>query len=620
MINIRKLEAELWESADLLRAESKLTSNQYCMPVLGLIFLRYSYSRFKMVEAEILKDRPSRGGRVMPVEASDFAAKSALYLPREAQYDYLLNLPEDISSMGLVNIAGHPMNSLGEVVNNAMELIENQSEQLKGVLPKTYTDFSNDILGHILRIFSNSILDDVGGDIVGRIYEYFLNKFAKNIASDDGVFFTPKSLVKMIVNILEPKSGVLLDPACGSGGMFIQSGDFVNQSGMNANNTMTFYGQEKVDYNAQLCLMNMAVHGLTGVIKSGDGANTFYNDAHNLVGKCDYVMANPPFNVDMVKSANCDGDPRLTLGLPAINKKKEFGNANYLWISYFYSYLNDSGRAGFVMASSATDSQGKDRDIREKLVKTGHVDVMISVGNNFFYTKSLPCSLWFFDKAKGDALKDKVLFIDARNYFTAVDRTLNEWSEWQLKNLNAIVWLHRREKNKYAKLLAEYHKALNSDKDFATELENLQEKENNLRAEAKKAVEAAKKAEKSAKAKKVKYTGKKAKEIQAEYDEKLAELAESITVAQEANWLYEKFGDGEYADVLGLCKSATISDIEAKGWSLTPGAYVGVAPVEDDGVDFGERMKEIHQELVSLQAESNELMEKIQNNLKELGL
>ena len=620
MINIRKLEAELWESADLLRAESKLTSNQYCMPVLGLIFLRYAYSRFKLVEAEILRDRPSRGGRVMPVEASDFAAKSALYLPEEAQYDYLLNLPEDISSMGLVNIAGHPMNSLGEVVNNAMELIENQSEQLKGVLPKTYTDFSNDILGHILRIFSNSVLDDVGGDIVGRIYEYFLNKFAKNIASDDGVFFTPKSLVKMIVNILEPKSGVLLDPACGSGGMFIQSGDFVNQSGMNANNTMTFYGQEKVDYNAQLCLMNMAVHGLTGVIKSGDGANTFYNDAHNLVGKCDYVMANPPFNVDMVKSANCDGDPRLTLGLPAINKKKEFGNANYLWISYFYSYLNDSGRAGFVMASSATDSQGKDKDIREKLVKTGHVDVMISVGNNFFYTKSLPCSLWFFDKAKGDALKDKVLFIDARNYFTAVDRTLNEWSEWQLKNLNAIVWLHRREKNKYAKLLAEYHKALNSDKDFATELENLQEKENNLRAEAKKAVEAAKKAEKSAKAKKVKYTGKKAKEIQAEYDEKLAELAESITVAQEANWLYEKFGDGEYADVLGLCKSATISDIEAKGWSLTPGAYVGVAPVEDDGVDFGERMKEIHQELISLQAESNELMEKIQNNLKELGI
>jgi type I restriction enzyme M protein len=211
MINIRKLEAELWESADLLRAGSKLTSNQYCMPVLGLIFLRYAYSRFKMVEAEILKNRPSRGGRVMPVEASDFAAKSALYLPKEAQYDYLVNLPSDISSAGLVNKDGHIMNSLGEVVNNAMALVEDQSEQLVGVLPKDYTMFNDDLLGELLRIFNNSALDEVGGDIIGRIYEYFLNKFAKNIASDDGVFFTPKSLVKMIVNIIEPKSGILLE-------------------------------------------------------------------------------------------------------------------------------------------------------------------------------------------------------------------------------------------------------------------------------------------------------------------------------------------------------------------------------------------------------------------------
>lgn len=211
MINIRKLESELWESADLLRAGSKLTSNQYCMPVLGLIFLRYAYSRYKMVEAEILKGRPSRGGRVLPLEASDFAAKSALYLPKEAQYDYLLNLPEDISSAGLVNKDGHSMNCLGEVVNNAMQLIEDQSEQLVGVLPKSYTDFSDEILSELLRIFNNSALDEVGGDIIGRIYEYFLNKFAKNIASDDGVFFTPKSLVKMIVNIIEPASGVLLE-------------------------------------------------------------------------------------------------------------------------------------------------------------------------------------------------------------------------------------------------------------------------------------------------------------------------------------------------------------------------------------------------------------------------
>lgn len=606
MINIRKLESELWESADLLRSGSKLTSNQYCMPVLGLIFLRYAYSRYKLVEAEILKGRPSRGGRVIPVEASDFAAKSALYLPKEAQYDYLLNLPEDISAAGLVNKDGHSMNSLGEVVNNAMQLIEDQSEQLVGVLPKSYTDFSDEILSELLRIFNNSALDAVGGDIIGRIYEYFLNKFAKNIASDDGVFFTPKSLVKMIVNIIEPRSGVLLDPACGSGGMFIQSGDFVNAAGMNANSTMTFYGQEKVEYNAQLCLMNMAVHGLTGVIKSGDEANSFYHDAHNLDGCCDYVMANPPFNVDKVKAESCESAKRLPFGMPGINKNKEVGNANYLWISYFYSYLNEKGRAGFVMASSATDSQGKDKIIRESLVKTGHVDVMVSVGNNFFYTKSLPCSLWFFDKGKADAIKDKVLFIDARKYYTVVDRTLNEWSEWQLKNMNAIVWLYREEIDKYSALLDEYRTALGSDKPFADQVHALSEKAKALRLEAKKAVESAEKREK--------------KKTQEAYEIKLAELTDVLTIAKEANWLYEKFGDGVYADVLGLCKLASISEIEEKGWSLTPGAYVGVAPIEDDGVDFEERMAEIHRELLSLQTESNDLMDTISQNMKEMGL
>lgn len=622
MINIRKLEAELWESADLLRAGSKLTSNQYCMPVLGLIFLRYAYSRFKMVEAEILKNRPSRGGRVMPVEASDFAAKSALYLPKEAQYDYLVNLPSDISSAGLVNKDGDIMNSLGEVVNNAMALVEDQSEQLVGVLPKDYTMFNDDLLGELLRIFNNSALDEVGGDIIGRIYEYFLNKFAKNIASDDGVFFTPKSLVKMIVNIIEPKSGILLDPACGSGGMFIQSGDFVNQSGMNANSAMTFYGQEKVEYNAQLCLMNMAVHGLTGVIKSGDEANTFYHDAHNLDGCCDYVMANPPFNVDKVKAESCENAKRLPFGMPGVNKNKEVGNGNYLWISYFYSYLNENGRAGFVMASSATDSQGKDKDIREKLVKTGHVDAMISVGNNFFYTKSLPCSLWFFDKGKSEAIKDKVLFIDARNYYTVVDRTLNEWSEWQLKNLNAIVWLYRGETEKYIALLNEYrrylmHLAAELKTDeicrmitpttvFADILSAFKDFETEQKQQAKFDMEHVVRQDK--------------KRQQAIWDERLADISSAITVAKEAVWLYEKFGDGVYADVLGLCKVADISEIEAKGWSLTPGAYVGVAPVEDDGVDFEERMAEIHRELLSLQAESNDLMDIISQNIKELGL
>lgn len=605
MINIRKLESELWESADLLRAGSKLTSNQYCMPVLGLIFLRYAYSRFQLVEAEILKDRPMRGGWVLAVEASDFASRSALFLPREAQYAYLINLPENIAEANLTNWNGELMTSLGEAVNNAMELVEQQSEQLSGVLPKDYTMFSDELLAELLRIFNNSALDDVGGDVIGRIYEYFLNKFAKNIAQDDGVFFTPKSLVKMIVNILEPKEGILLDPACGSGGMFVQTGDFVEHAGMLANNTMTFYGQEKVEYNAQLCLMNLAVHGLTGIIKSGDEANTFYHDAHNLDGRCDYVMANPPFNVDKVKAESAQSAGRLPFGLPSVNKNKEIGNGNYLWISYFYAYLNEHGRAGFVMASSATDSQGKDKTIREQLVRTGHVDVMISVGNNFFYTKSLPCSLWFFDKGKKEELRDKVLFIDARNYYTVVDRTLNEWSEWQLKNLNAIVWLYRGEVDKYRALLEEYAGAL-GNRDFAAVLETLEGKKAQLTAEGKEAVATAPRKEKKA--------------VEADYAQKVADVETSIVVAKEALWITEKFGEGDYADIPGLCKAATLEEIEQKGFSLTPGAYVGVAPAEDDGVDFHERMAEIHKELLSLQAKSNRLMETISKNWEGMGL
>ena len=606
MINIRKLETELWESADLLRAGSKLTSNQYCMPVLGLIFLRYAYSRFKLVEAEILKDRPVRGGRVLPVEASDFVSRSALFLPREAQYAYLVNLPENIAAAGLTDWRGEVMGSLGEAVNNAMELVEQQSEQLSGVLPKTYTMFSDELLAELLRIFNNSALDDVGGDIIGRIYEYFLNKFAKNIAQDDGVFFTPKSLVKMIVNVLEPEQGVLLDPACGSGGMFVQTGDFVERAGLRANNTMTFYGQEKVEYNAQLCQMNLAVHGLNGVIQSGDEANTFYHDAHNLAGCCDYVMANPPFNVDKVKAESALSAGRLPFGLPSVNKNKEVGNANYLWISYFYAYLNEHGRAGFVMASSSTDSQGKDKDIRQQLVQTGHVDVMVSVGNNFFYTKSLPCSLWFFDKGKQEALRDKVLFIDARNYYTVVDRTLNEWSEWQLKNLNAIVWLYRGEVDKYQKLVDEYRHELGDALPFAQRAAQLETDLQNARSEAKEALAEAPRKEK--------------KRIEEKYQDIIEGLEQRLTIAKEAVWLTEKFGAGAYADIPGLCKVATLEEIEAKGFSLTPGAYVGVAPTQDDGVDFHERMTEIHRELQALQEESNRLMAAISKNWEEMGL
>ena len=621
--SIKALEAKLWDAADDLRANSKLTSNQYCMPVLGLIFLRYAYSRFMMVKAQIEKEHPSRPDRPYIIKPGHFTSRSAIYLDEKAQYKNLLELPENIASAGWTNMDGQPINSLGEAVNNAMNLIENRSAQLKGVLPKTYHTFPDSLLSSLLKEFNNSALDDVGGDVLGRIYEYFLGKFAKSVASDDGVFFTPKSLVKMIVNIIEPKKGVLLDPACGSGGMFVQTGDFINQTGMAANNLITFYGQEKAEFNAQLCAMNMAVHGLTGTIKSGNDANTYYIDAHSLEGKCDYVMANPPFNVDKVNSENTLSAGRLPFGLPGVNKKKkEVSNANYLWISYFYSYLKDNGRSGFVMASSATDSQGKDKDIRQQLVETGDVDVIISVANNFFYTVSLPCTLWFFNKGKDISLQDKVLFLDARNYYTVIDRKTNEWSDWQLKNLNAIVWLYRGQTAKYQSLLTEYRdafkeyadqsdtdelkEALKPDKPFSeiiTAVSTYLESQRNV---AKEAVETADRKEK--------------KKVKAIWDDKISWIEEIITVAKEAEWLYSKFGDGTYADVLGLCKIADRAEIAEKGYSFTPGAYVGVAEEEDDGVNFNERMKEIHDELASLQEESNQLMNTILQNMKEMGL
>lgn len=594
MTNLRKLETELWESADLLRAESKLTSQEYCMPVLGLIFLRYAYSRFRYVEGEILKNRPVRNGRIMPVEAIDFQQKSALFLPEEARYEYLLNLPDDAN--------------VGEKVNHAMALVEQQSQQLQGVLPKTYTSFKNDLLRELLRIFNNSALNDIQDDIIGRIYEYFLNKFAPAVASDDGVFFTPKSLVRMIVNIIEPKRGTVLDPACGSGGMFVSSADFIAQYGANANMTMTFYGQEKVEYNARLCLMNMAVHGLNAKIVSGDAANSFYNDHFALEGKCDFVMANPPFNVDKVKSESTQTAGRLPFGMPGVNGNKEVSNANYLWISYFYSYLNERGRAGFVMAASATDSSGRDRDIRRQLVQTGAVDVMLSVGTNFFYTKSLPCTLWFFDKGKKLELRDKVLFIDGRNYYTAVDRTLNEWSPWQMKNLNAIVWLHRGEVEKYRALVDEYRVALalTPEDTFARCSEQLESDIASATAESKEAVAAAGRRDK--------------KRVQAQYDETIATLQDKLTMVKEALWLTDRFGEGEYRDIPGLCRAATLQEIEEKNWSLTPGAYVGVEEQKADDVDFAERMKAIHAELLALQKQSDELMATISKNWEGMGL
>lgn len=617
MADIRKIEDELWEAADELRANSKLTSQQYCMPVLGLIFLRYAWGRFKRANAQIDEERSRIEGRKPPKEPQDYTAKGAMFIPEEARYDYLLNLPAQADA--------------GRAVNAAMDAIAKLNPSLAGVLPNTYTELGNDLLASVIRIFNNPALDEEGDDIIGRIYEYFLGKFAPAVASDDGVFFTPKSLVRMIMNVIEPARGTMLDPACGSGGMFVSASDYVRDHGGNPAASMMFYGQEKVDYNAKLCLMNMAVHGMQGIIKSGDAANTFYHDAHALDGKCDYVAANPPFNVDKVKWSAAVDAGRLPLGTPKENKKHEVptSGANYLWINYFYSYLNDHGRAGFVMASSATDSNAE-RAQRRALVEAGAVDVMLYVGNNFFYTKSLPCTLWFLDKDKPQAIRDKVLFIDAQRYHTAVSTTLNEWTPWQLKNLSAIVWLYRGETQKYRELLGAYRaRCAELTKLFAGQAVELL---TGIAAAGDfapmhKAMLAAIEEQKSAAKAKVEALPKRQqKKRREELAAKTAELEAAATEVGEAVWLVEKFGEGEYADVPGPCKIASKRDIQGdqpadkSSWSLTPGAYVGVPPVEDDGVDFHERMGEIKAELSRLQAESNDLIATINRNFRELGL
>jgi len=440
MQDITKLENDLWEAADYLRANSKLTASEYSMPVLGLIFLRHAFNRFKAVKEKIEADLPARGGRKRPIIKADFEKQNAIFLPDKACFDYLTEIPEDISP--------------GQAINDAMRLIEDEYENLKGALPKDYNKFEDNLLRDLLRIFNREALQNASGDLFGRIYEYFLNKFAMTGAQEGGEFFTPISLVQTIVNIIEPDHGIVFDPACGSGGMFVQTGYFIESKGEKTEKKVTFYGQEKAETNTRLAKMNLAVHGMEIRIFQG---NTFYEDLHNLVGKCDFVMANPPFNVDGVDAKKVSNDPRLPFGLPGINKKTNaLSNANYLWIQYFYSYLNENGRAGFVMASSASDAGHSDKLIREKLVNTGHADVIISIGTNFFYTRSLPCTLWFFDKGKPEALRDKVLMLDARNIYRKVTRKISDFTPEQLKNLTSVVRLYRGERNKYLKLIQEY--------------------------------------------------------------------------------------------------------------------------------------------------------------------
>jgi type I restriction enzyme M protein len=452
-MNVQQLENELWEAADQLRANSRLTAVQYAMPVLGLIFLRHADNRFAAclpdIEANIPKEAPAaQRERIIKL---GFQGKAAVYLPEAARFRRIASLPQGAD--------------VGGAIDRAMDVIEAEYEVLAGALPRGYTAFETDLLAELVKIFDRPAIRAATGDVFGRIYEYFLNKFAMNSAQHGGEFFTPPSLVRMIVNIIEPDHGLVFDPACGSAGMFVQTGHFIeNARHAIANDAVTFHGQEKSDSNVKLARMNLVVHGLDASnIRQG---NTFYDQVPRLVGQCDFVMANPPFNVDGVDARKVEGQVapveqggRLPFGLPGTNGRTgAIGNANSLWIQYFYSYLNDAGRAGFVMASSASDAGNKDRDIREKLVRTGHVDVMAAIGTKFFYTRSLPCTLWFFDKGKPDDLRDQVLMIDARNVYHVVSANSRVFTEEQLASLNAIVWLYRGETEKFTGLVHRYQR------------------------------------------------------------------------------------------------------------------------------------------------------------------
>lgn len=507
--NHSEIEKRLWSTADELRANSKLKSSEYSVPVLGLIFLRYADHKF--TEAEKTLEKGSTGRR--KIGKADYQAKGVLYLPEPARFSTLLKLPEG--------------ENIGKAINDAMKAIEEDNDDLKGVLPKTYNRLDNATLFELLKLMA-SIPMDIEGDAFGKIYEYFLGNFAMSEGQKGGEFFTPTSIVRLIVEIIEPFHGRIYDPACGSGGMFVQSARFVANHKRKPSSEISIYGQEKTSETVRLCKMNLAVHGLAGDIRE---ANSYYEDLHKSPGMFDFVMANPPFNVDRVnKDRLKDDNARFPFGMPTPD------NANYLWIQLFYSSLNGTGRAGFVMANSAADARGSEMEIRKKLIQSHAVDVVISIGPNFFYTVTLPCTLWFLDRGKGKTdRKDKVLFIDARQTFRQIDRAHRDFAPEQLEFLANIVRLYRGE---------------------GPEMSN---------------------------------------------------GSEAL--------LKERFPKKEYSDVAGLCRVATIKQIEAQGWSLNPGRYVGVAERPQDETDFYERLQELNEELESLNSEAEKLQTRIAKSI-----
>jgi len=677
---IEAIEKRLWKAADNLRANSNYASNEYFMPVMGLVFLRHAYSRFLAVIESIDIDGslPKRGGKTRPLSKEDFSQKGAIFLQSKAQFDHLVSLPDS--------------SDRAKAIIEAMESIEADYESLRGVLPKSeYQELDNQVLGQLLRTLNPDELKKVSGDVFGRIYEYFLTQFADQKAHDGGEFFTPISLVSLIAHVLDPQRGTVLDPACGSGGMFVQSARIVEEQGCNPADRLTFRGLEKNATTIRLAKMNLAVHGLEGDIKK---AITYYEDPHELVGKADYVMANPPFNVDEIDADKVKSDPRLPFGLPGVNKSSKVSNGNYIWISYFYSYLNEHGRAGFVMSSQASSAGGGEARVRQKLVETGDVEAMIAIRSNFFYTRTVPCELWFLSRSKPGEHRGRVLMIDARSVYRKVTRKIYDFSPEHEQNLLAIVWLYRGRTDRYLDLVSSYCRRTLEEaaacfaaedengssvqllKEFTTALKPfLKEaaKEANLQKELVESlaafladVEALQKAlagERAAWKTQKTDNGELKKAVDrlsplAEASRSLAKqtdllyklasrLAESggregaraLKAADEARqraalplkqvryfwkqaaWLTERFPEARLRDVEGLVKLARIEEIAANDWSLTPGRYVGVAPEEvDEDFDFEEALREIHVELEDLNAEAVRLAAVIKKNFEELGI
>jgi type I restriction enzyme M protein len=417
-LDIHDIAARLWETADELRANSHLKAAEYSVPVLGLIFLKFADARFTQMEIVLA----GKGTGRREIGKANYQAKGVLYLPEQSRFANLLHLKEG--------------DNLGKAINDAMAAVEEENPALKGVLPRTYQSLTNDTLVSLLRSV-NAILGNIEGDAFGKVYEYFLGKFAIAEGAKGGEYFTPMSIVRLIVEIIEPFNGKILDPACGSGGMFVQSARFVEEHRNGKSARLSIYGQERVDETVRLCKMNLAVHGLEGQVSQ---SNTYYENPFKAVGQFDYVMANPPFNVNKVDKAKLEGDPRFPFGLPKAD------NGNYIWIQAFYSALNDKGRAGFVMANSAADASGSELEIRKKLISEKAVDVIVAVGSNFFYTVTLPVTLWFLDRGKrGTKREDQILFIDARKIFRQIDRAHRDWRPEQIEFLANIARLYRGE-------------------------------------------------------------------------------------------------------------------------------------------------------------------------------